>query len=1156
MRRVLILLTLCLIHSQFLFAQTSAKSDAHVVRRGDWTNLPKYNPDHLIVRFRPGTSSQSVQAAHTALRASSVKSWASVEGLQLVQLPPGANLQNVIAAYRQNPAVMYAEPDYIVHALALPMDTNFQQQWSLQNSGQLGGLTGADIHASQAWTQTTGSSNVVVAVIDTGIDYTHADLAANVWSSTSGYSGTIDGVTINCAAGTHGFNAVTATCDPMDDNGHGSHVSGIIGAVGNNGIGVVGVNWNVQIMSCKFLDAGGAGPTSDAITCLDFVRAMKDRGANVVATNNSWGGFDFSQALADAIQAQQKDGILFITAAANDFAINDIVPVYPANYFYPNVISVAATDRFDNLAYFSDFGLHTVDLGAPGQEILSTTPNNTYTVLNGTSMAAPHVVGVAALLAAWNQKLDWRAIKNLILAGGDTLPALAETVTGKRLNAYGAMTCSNSTVNSRLQPIQDALSGTAGQPIALAVLNINCAQPAGPVQITITPGGQTINLADDGTGVDQASGDGIYTAQWTPPRTGNYTLAFPTGNPVQVTVLSNYSVGEAHPNYETIAGTNLNLGDDDVATVNSPFPIQYGGGAFGKFYVSSNGTISFTNLFSDYINLGLPLNFEQLINPINALPPVEDRAVVTLVAPFWQDLNPLKGSNQNIFWDVTGTSPNRRLIVEWRNVRTFACRNDANATVTFEVIFSEGSSDIAFNYSDVIFGDACSIQDQGNSATVGIQMNQNVGTQWSYGQMSLANGTSLVWTIPPANPAPNPVPVITSVSPTTIPFGAGSTTVNINGTGFVPASKVTSLSQFGLGNQPLPTVFQSSSLLQVNLQSANTTQPVGSTVPIQVTNPAPGGGSSQTFSVAILGGTAEITSISPSTVPAGSFGFVLTINGSGFYQGYDVTFNGSYVAAATVLSPNQITIPVPGYLLTSPTTYNIQIQFPNSAGTAPWIFSNAVPLTVISATAPAALPAPFAPSTSGNPSGVQSNRASPSLPIRFLGWNFALKVGGTYLDQFIRSSAISGAQIPASVPAPLLSTVSATLASSSPPPNPGFNFRPVLPAGSIPTAIVTGDFNRDGKMDWAVANGGNNSIWIYFGNGDGTAQLPTIIPLRGFSPTALVAADMNHDGFLDFVVAEADSGMIAVLLGKADGTFAPELQFASPSSGKPCSSGF
>ena len=283
---------------------------------------------------------------------------------------------------------------------------------------------------------TTGSKDVVVAVIDTGIDYTHPDLSANMFRNepdcnSNGIDDDGNGQIDDC----FGIDTANNDSDPMDDNHHGTHVAGTIGAVGNNGLGVVGVNWTVRLMACKFLSASGSGTTADAIDCLEYVKLMKDRGVNIVATNNSWGGGGFSQALFDAIEAHRARGILFIVAAGNEFSNNDTTPSYPASYSLSNILAVAATTRTDALASFSNFGRRSVHLGAPGSEILSTTPGNTYSIFSGTSMATPHVTGVAALLAAQDPTRDWRVIKNLILAGGDTLPSLVNTITQKRPGA-------------------------------------------------------------------------------------------------------------------------------------------------------------------------------------------------------------------------------------------------------------------------------------------------------------------------------------------------------------------------------------------------------------------------------------------------------------------------------------------------------------------------------------------------------------------------------------------------------------------------------------------------------------------------------------------------------------------------------------------------
>ncbi len=345
--------------------------------------------------------------------------------------------------------VAYAEPNYIVRALEVPSDPQFSQLWGLRNVGQAvnggqPGTPGADIGAVAAWDLTTGSAATVVAVVDTGIDYTHPDLAANVWSAPASFSVTIGGAEFTCPAGTHGFNAIAKTCDPMDDHDHGTHVAGTIGAAGNNGIGVVGVNWTASIMGAKFLDADGSGTIADAIDALEFVIQAKaafaeTAGADVRVLSNSWGGTDYSQALLDEINRANDAGMLFVAAAGNDGLPNDFFPTYPAGFSAPNIVAVAATDNADELAWFSNYGASTVHLAAPGVDILSTTIGNTYSFFSGTSMATPHVSGAAALVLA-KCALDTAALKEELLNSVDQVAGLAGmTITGGRLNVNNAI---------------------------------------------------------------------------------------------------------------------------------------------------------------------------------------------------------------------------------------------------------------------------------------------------------------------------------------------------------------------------------------------------------------------------------------------------------------------------------------------------------------------------------------------------------------------------------------------------------------------------------------------------------------------------------------------------------------------------------------------
>ncbi|SDS43056.1 S8 family serine peptidase [Opitutus sp. GAS368] len=385
--------------------------------------------DRILVKPLPGVD---LTALNLQLGVTVLRTFPGIGGLQVLQIPAGSLAAAVIAAYQTSGLVEYAEPDYLVHLLVDPNDFRYWDGslWAMKNTGQLGGTPGADIKAPQGWDIQHDATNVIVAVVDTGIRLTHEDLAGNLWTNPSPSS-------INDV---HGINAITGTGDPTDDNGHGSHVSGTIGAVGNNSVGVVGVAWRVQLMALKFIDAQGNGAISDAVTCIDYARSHH---ANII--NASWGGTGFqSSALHDSIAAARDAGILFVAAAGNSQSDNDATPLYPASYNQQldNVIVVASTNRNDGLSSFSDYGARTVDLGAPGEDIFScwNGSDSAYQYENGTSMAAAHVSGVAAVVLAHNPSAHYTAVAQSIFSGTDPLPSLqGKCVTGGRLNLYRAL---------------------------------------------------------------------------------------------------------------------------------------------------------------------------------------------------------------------------------------------------------------------------------------------------------------------------------------------------------------------------------------------------------------------------------------------------------------------------------------------------------------------------------------------------------------------------------------------------------------------------------------------------------------------------------------------------------------------------------------------
>ncbi|MHC4526340.1 MAG: S8 family serine peptidase, partial [Planctomycetota bacterium] len=420
-----------------------------------------YRAGEVLVRFAPkanGAEQSKVEnnAALAAIGGGNIKrSFGLVPGLAQVILPKDLTVEQALKIFNDRSEILYAEPDYEVQIVATPNDTNFSDLWGMHNTGQTGGTSDADIDAPEAWDISTDANEIVVAVIDTGINYTHPDLADNMWVNQTELSGTpgVDDDDNGYIDDIYGYDFCTygqsRDSDPNDDHYHGTHCAGTIGAVGDNNQGVVGVCWKVKIMALKFMGPTGTGNatgyTSDAIDAIEYSVAMD---ANL--SSNSWGGDCYSQSLKNAIESAGAAGLLFVAAAGNSYDDSDNYPVYPAAYDCNRIISVMATSDDDGFPAFSNYGLTSVDLGAPGTYILSTFPtyetasmaylgfSTDYETISGTSMATPHVAGACALLWSENLTLSNSQIKERILRTVDrTLPGWS--VSGGRLNVHSAL---------------------------------------------------------------------------------------------------------------------------------------------------------------------------------------------------------------------------------------------------------------------------------------------------------------------------------------------------------------------------------------------------------------------------------------------------------------------------------------------------------------------------------------------------------------------------------------------------------------------------------------------------------------------------------------------------------------------------------------------
>ncbi|GAA6171455.1 S8 family serine peptidase [Colwellia sp. KU-HH00111] len=472
---------------------TLAMASTHI----DGVNQASYKSDSVIVVYKENTTALQRRSARslvlakiTDLNADEIDdayrhiSQGRMANYKLTSILAKKALEKL----NQHPAVLYAEPDYLLKASVMPDDSRFDELWGMHNTGQTGGTDDADIDAPEAWEISTGSSDVVVGVIDTGVDHSHTDLTDNAWVNPGEIAGDgIDNDGNGYIDDVYGINAITGVGDPMDDNGHGTHVSGTIGGTGNNAQGVAGVNHDVSIVGCKFLDAAGSGATSDALECMDYMVALKNSGINLRVLNNSWGGGGSSQAMIDAINASEAADILFVAAAGNDAVDNDVSPHFPSSYEHDSVLSVASTTHTDSMSGFSQWGLTSVDMGAPGSAILSTVPGGGYSSFSGTSMATPHVAGAAALVLSVNPELSVVELKELLMNSGDDNTELnGKTVSGKRLNIHTALIDADPTPGFGFSVSPGSIMLTAGE---TATYNFDVSAIAdwnGDVDLTVT----------------------------------------------------------------------------------------------------------------------------------------------------------------------------------------------------------------------------------------------------------------------------------------------------------------------------------------------------------------------------------------------------------------------------------------------------------------------------------------------------------------------------------------------------------------------------------------------------------------------------------------------------------------------------------------------
>ena len=663
-------------HSQATRSLSSPASD-NVKRR-----RPDFVPGEALVRFKknsafegkavlntarkdfPPLASQTQDSEPIAVQIDRFAGSDLIDGLRIARMSEADTLR-AVAALNLRDDVLYAEPNYILRTDVTPNDPSFPQLYGMN-------LIGAPL----AWDVTTGDKKIVAAVIDEGIDRTHQDLQANIWTNPS--PGSIAGI----SGDVNGYDFRDNTGNIIAES-HATHVAGTIGAVGNNSTGVVGVNWNVSLMSLRFIsEATNSGTDADAIKAYNYVKQMRDlwtasgpaKGANIRVVNASYGGGGYSQASADAINALAQSGVLFVAAAGNETTDSDVHPHYPSGYSLPNMISVAATTSADTLAFFSNFGAHSVLMGAPGQGILSTLPNNNYGVLSGTSMASPHVAGAVALLCAANPNLSVNQLRSLLAFNGDPIAALqGKSLTGRRLNVFKSLqaisendvtppgTVTNLQIasqNGRSVNVSWTASGDDGASGQASLYDISFVDQTTNAVVPLTSAAPAASGAIQSVNVnipyrhlagtirlrefDNVGNEGT-------PATISVSIPVNSADPYTTTLVS--------PAALSTGGTALGLIFDDRYKTNFalPFSFPFFGQSYSSVTISTNGNLYFSSP---------PLRPNGDADDVPGS--TADLSLNKMIAGMWDDLDLSRGNGADVYVVQPDSS---RIIFRWQGVQ-------------------------------------------------------------------------------------------------------------------------------------------------------------------------------------------------------------------------------------------------------------------------------------------------------------------------------------------------------------------------------------------------------------------------------------------------------------------------------------------------------